>query len=75
MERLHKSCRRLIWLNPMLRYDGYQPKSMGNRAIMPHVDDFRAVHNLNSLAALADTLGKPAVPTSAMAAWRRAAAA
>jgi len=75
MERLHKSCRRLIWLNPMLRYDGYQPKSMGNRAIMPHVDDFRAVHNLNSLAALTETLGKPAVATDAMAAWRRAAVA
>jgi hypothetical protein len=75
IERLHKSCRRLIWLNPMLRYEGYQPKSMGNRAIMPHVDDFRPVHNLNSLAALAETLGKPVAGTAAMADWRRAATA
>ncbi|HKF63241.1 MAG TPA: VWA domain-containing protein [Dongiaceae bacterium] len=50
MERLHKSCRRLIWLNPLLRYDAYEPKSMGARAIMPHIDDFRPVHNLESLA-------------------------
>ena len=49
MERLHKSCRRLIWLNPLLRYEGFQPKSLGIRAMLPHVDDFRTVHNLNSL--------------------------
>jgi len=59
MERLHKSCRRLIWLNPLLRYEGFQPKSMGMRAIMPHVDDFRPVHSLDSLDALADALGRP----------------
>ena len=56
MERLHKSCRRLIWLNPLLRYDGFEPKSRGVRAMLPHVDDFRTVHNLNSLADLADAL-------------------
>ena len=75
IERIHKSCRRLIWLNPMLRYEGYQPKSMGNRSIMPHVDDFRPVHNLNSLAALTETLGKPAGGAGTMDEWRRAAAA
>ena len=58
MERLHKSCRRLIWLNPLLRFDGFEPKSRGIKAILPHVDDFRTVHNLNSLADLADVLGK-----------------
>jgi uncharacterized protein len=58
MERLHKSCRRLIWLNPLLRFDGFEPKSRGIKAILPHVDDFRTVHNLTSLAALADVLGK-----------------
>jgi uncharacterized protein with von Willebrand factor type A (vWA) domain len=58
MERLHKSCRRLIWLNPLLRYDGFQPKSMGMRAIMPHVDDFRTIHNLESLEDLAAALGR-----------------
>jgi uncharacterized protein with von Willebrand factor type A (vWA) domain len=59
MERLHKSCRRLIWLNPLLRYEGYEPKSQGAKAIMPHVDEFRAVHNLESLAQLSEVLSKP----------------
>ncbi len=59
MERLHKSCRRLIWLNPLLRYEGFEPKSMGMRAIMPHVDDFRTIHNLESLEDLAEALGRP----------------
>jgi uncharacterized protein with von Willebrand factor type A (vWA) domain len=59
MERLHKSCRRLIWLNPLLRYDAYEPRSMGARAIMPHIDDFRPVHNLASLADLGAVLATP----------------
>jgi uncharacterized protein with von Willebrand factor type A (vWA) domain len=59
MERLHKSCRRLIWLNPLLRYDGYEPRSMGARTIMPHVDEFRAAHNLESLADLTRVLSQP----------------
>jgi uncharacterized protein with von Willebrand factor type A (vWA) domain len=60
MERLHKSCRRLIWLNPLLRYEGYEPRSLGNRAMIAHVDDFRPVHNLDSLAQLVDALSAPA---------------
>jgi hypothetical protein len=56
MERLHKSCRRLVWLNPLLRYEGFEPKSLGMRAILPHVDDFRTVHNLESLTQLAAVL-------------------
>jgi uncharacterized protein with von Willebrand factor type A (vWA) domain len=59
MERLHKSCRRLIWLNPLLRYEGYAPKSQGAQAMMPHVDEFRSVHNLESLRELADALSRP----------------
>lgn len=59
MERLHKSCRRLIWLNPLLRYEGFEPKSKGIRAILPHVDDFRSVHSLNSLEELANILSQP----------------
>lgn len=59
MERLHKSCRRLIWLNPLLRYDGYEPKSQGAKAMMPHVDEFRPVHNLASLAELTAVLSRP----------------
>ena len=60
MERLHKSCRRLVWLNPLLRYEGFEPKSQGMRAILPHVDEFRAAHNLASLAELASALSGPA---------------
>lgn len=55
-ERLRASCRRLIWLNPLLRFEGFQPKSQGIRAILPHVDEFRPVHNLDSLRALVATL-------------------
>ncbi|HXM84470.1 MAG TPA: VWA domain-containing protein [Stellaceae bacterium] len=58
MDRLHKSCRRLIWLNPLLRYEGFAPKSLGMRAILPHVDEFRPVHNLESLEALVAALAK-----------------
>ena len=56
MERLHKSCKKLIWLNPLLRFDQYEPKSGGARAMMAHVDEFRPVHNLVSLAQLAQAL-------------------
>ena len=48
MDRLHRSCRRLIWLNPLLRWSGFEPKSQGIRAMLPHVDEFRPVHNLAS---------------------------
>ncbi len=62
-ERLRKSCRRLVWLNPLLRYAGFQPKSQGIRAMLPHVDEFRPVHNLASLkelvAALSDRRAGP----------------
>ncbi|MEM1398660.1 MAG: VWA domain-containing protein [Pseudomonadota bacterium] len=56
IERLHKSARRLIWLNPLLRYDGYAPKSKGAQVLIRHVDDFRTVHNLESLENLVDAL-------------------
>jgi uncharacterized protein with von Willebrand factor type A (vWA) domain len=59
IERLHKSCRRLIWLNPLLRYDGYEPKSLGAQVLVPHVDDFRTVHNLDSLSQLTEVLSRP----------------
>lgn len=59
-ERLRHSCRRLIWLNPLLRYAGFQPKSQGIRAMLPHVHEFRPVHNLNSLRDLIAALGQQA---------------
>ena len=59
MDRLHRSCRRLIWLNPLLRYEGFEPKSAGIRAMLPHVDDFRTVHNLESLEQLGAAFAQP----------------
>ena len=56
IERLHKSCRTLIWLNPLLRYDRFQPLAAGIKAILPHVDEFRSIHNLESVAELAAVL-------------------
>ena len=57
MERLHKSCRRLIWLNPLLRYEGYEPVASGASTIIRHVDDVRTIHNLESLGQLTEALG------------------
>ena len=59
-ERLSKSCRRLIWLNPLLRYEGFEPRAGGVRALLPHVDAFLPVHNLGSLEDLAMQLTAPA---------------
>jgi len=56
-ERLQRSCRRLIWLNPLLRFDGFEPLASGIRALLPHVDEFRPVHNLESLTDLGEVLG------------------
>lgn len=55
-ERLAKSCRRLVWLNPLLRYDAFQPKARGVRAMLAHADEFLPVHNIESLERLAATL-------------------
>ena len=71
MERLHKSCRRLIWLNPLLRWEGFEPRSLGMKAILPHVDEFRPVHNLDSLEALIQALSRPTFRRlEAAAQWR-----
>jgi len=56
MERLHKSCRKLIWLNPLLRYQGFEARPAGVRAMLPHVDEFLPVHNVASLVELARAL-------------------
>ena len=60
VERLHKSCRRLIWLNPLLRYEGFKPEAGGVRTILPHIDEFRPVHNIASLMGIAAALSEPA---------------
>jgi uncharacterized protein with von Willebrand factor type A (vWA) domain len=59
MERLAKSCRQLIWLNPLLRYEKFEARPAGVRAMLPHVDLFLPVHNLKSLVDLAKTLSAP----------------
>ncbi len=57
MARLHRSCRKLIWLNPLLRFDGFEPAAKGIRTMLPHVDEFRPVHSLDALAGLCAALG------------------
>jgi len=59
MDRLHRSCRRLIWLNPLLRYRGFEPKAQGIKMMLPHVDEFRPVHNLSSMEDLIAALSAP----------------
>ena len=56
IDRLHRSCRRLVWLNPLLRFSRFEPKARGIRALLPHVDEFRPVHDLASLEALVTAL-------------------
>ena len=58
-ERLRKSCRRLIWLNPLLRYERFEPKAAGMRALLPHVHELRPVHNLENLEDLCTALVTP----------------
>ncbi len=59
MERLNLSARRLIWLNPLLRWDGFAPKAQGIAAMLPHVDSFRAGHSIASLEDLATVISQP----------------
>jgi len=59
MERLQLSARRLIWLNPLLRWDGFAPKATGIRAMLPPVDRFRAGHSIASLEQLAEAISRP----------------
>ena len=59
-DRLRRSCGRLIWLNPLLRFDAFQARAGGVRAMLPHVDEFRPVHDLASVEALAAALAGPA---------------
>jgi hypothetical protein len=58
-ERLQLSCRKLIWLNPLLRWEGFEAKAQGVKALLPYVDSFRAAHNIQSLEALASALTRP----------------
>jgi uncharacterized protein with von Willebrand factor type A (vWA) domain len=52
MQRLKRSCRELIWMNPMLRYKEFQPRAAGIRAMLPHVDRFIPGHSVASITEL-----------------------
>jgi uncharacterized protein len=56
IDRLHRSCRRLIWLNPLLRFDGFEARAKGVKTILGHVDELRPIHNLESMAELVGAL-------------------
>jgi uncharacterized protein len=56
-DRLHRSCRKLVWLNPLLRFDQFEARAGGIRTLLPHVDEFRTIHNLSSMEALVKALG------------------
>jgi uncharacterized protein with von Willebrand factor type A (vWA) domain len=68
MERLAKSCRRVVWLNPLLRYDSFAPKAAGIRAMLPYVDQFLPCHNVDSVEALATAFD--ARPPNRSGTWR-----
>lgn len=68
MERLSKSCRRVVWLNPLLRYDAFEPRPAGIRAMLPYVDDLLACHNVESVAGLARVF--EALPRNRSRVWR-----
>ena len=61
MDRLHRSCRRLIWLNPLLRFEGFEPRAKGVRTILPHVDELRPIHNLDAMRDLVRALSGASV--------------
>ncbi|HET9904466.1 MAG TPA: VWA domain-containing protein [Xanthobacteraceae bacterium] len=71
MDRLHRSCRRLIWLNPLLRFEGFEARAKGIRAMLPHVDEFRPIHNLESVAELCRALSQDGGTARDPRAWLR----
>jgi len=56
IDRLHRSCRRLIWLNPLLRFHGFEARAKGVQTMLPHVDELRPIHNLDSMMELVRAL-------------------
>jgi len=69
IDRLHRSCRRLIWLNPLLRFAGFEAKAKGIRSMLPHVDELRPIHNLESMAALVRALSADGTRGADPKAW------
>ena len=58
MRRLRQRCRRIIWLNPLIGWNGFRPEARGMQAALPHIDLFAPAHNLESLAALEPYLAR-----------------
>jgi uncharacterized protein with von Willebrand factor type A (vWA) domain len=71
IDRLHRSCRRLIWLNPLLRFDRFEAKAKGIRAMLPHVDEFRPIHDLEAIADLCRALSADAARPVPPRQWLR----
>jgi len=67
--RLRRSAHELVWLNPLLRFEGFEPRAAGVRALLPHVDRFLPVHNLASLADLRRALQAAASPRPSSRPW------
>ncbi len=74
MDRLKRSCRRLVWLNPLLRYDAFEARASGIRAMLPHVHEFRPIHSLRSMEELCDALSAERSPQADPRRWLRAVA-
>jgi uncharacterized protein with von Willebrand factor type A (vWA) domain len=74
MDRLHRSSRRLVWLNPLLRFEGFEAKAKGVRTMLPHVDEMRAIHNLDSIAELCRALSTDSASMSDPKDWLKHAA-
>jgi len=75
IDRLHRSCRQLIWLNPLLRFSGFEAKAKGIRTMVPHVDQLRPIHNLDSMTDLVRALSADGGPAGNPKAWLEDAAA
>jgi uncharacterized protein with von Willebrand factor type A (vWA) domain len=74
IDRLHRSCRWLVWLNPLLRFEGFEAKAKGVQTMLPHVDAFRPIHNLESMAELVRALSANGAKGGDPKMWMRAAA-
>ena len=73
MDRLHRSCGRLVWLNPLLRFSAFEARASGIRAMLPHVDAFRPIHDLGSMEALVRALSSSGSLDTDPARWLRTA--
>ena len=73
MDRLHRSCHRLVWLNPLLRFGRFEARAAGIRAMLPHVDEFRPIHSLAAMEDLVRALGRQRPVGADPARWLLAA--